>query len=328
MKKLQVIALALIFAISSSSFMLAEKKIVSKATQKRHEAAKRAANSAQVAQKSIAGLTGQALVDALRTRNMALSADIATHQAHIKNINKNRGKQLVIKGGKSVWRLRPRTKQQKAEENMNLHQISLDTQEINRNNVKIAAAQKGLALASVAQAKSAFISFLQQNNGNSGQIPADLQAALTAFQTAAYNQGKFDQYAIDAPAIQNSYNQGFSDGQNGVANSAYGSPADASTPDSLNSSNVCDDSSTPNATTGLCADGSQPTTVGDATSAGYVSSCPDGVDATCADGTNLALAICSDGNAPDINGMCPDGSFVLCDDGTSSPLCDDGSTPQ
>lgn len=287
-------------------------------------------------QASLSGLSGQALIDALNKRNQTLSANIATSRKNIKIIHKNIGKHLVIVRGKSKSHLNKASKQQAKELSDNHKAISFFTQEMNHNTVAISQAQKALNQSIAMASQNQLTQYLQQNgnmtSGNGALSPA-LQTALNNALKNSYAQGQSDQSATDAIAIENAYNQGYNDAQNNITNSFATSSSNTSEcNDSSAPSLLCNDGSTPSASN-ICSDGSTPTmlcsdgSIPGSTSAYYTSSCDDGSNATCSDGTNLSQKSCDDQSAPDINGMCADGSFVTCNNG-QSPICADGNQPQ
>ncbi len=357
---------AILFAISSIPCMQA---IGISTGKKKHKksAAKAYQESSTTFQTSLSGLSGQGLIDALNKRNQILSANIADTRKNIQGIHKNIGKHSVIIHGKSKSRLNKASKQQAQELADNHKAISLDTQEINHNNIMITQAQKALNQAVAMTAQNQLTQYLQQNGkitSNNGLLNPTLQTALNNALQASYAQGQSDQSATDATAIQNAYNQGYSDAQNSTTNGSLNSSSsacdDQSTPSmqcndgtAPSASNVCDDQSTP---TMLCDDGSTPnSTVTSATSATsatpatsatsnacYDSStpsmqCQDGstpsASNSCSDGSTATM-LCADGSVPGSTpapyvSSCDDGSNAICSDATNilQATCDDGSTP-
>jgi hypothetical protein len=354
MNFLRNMALALVCALTFADIAQA-KKIVSQKTQKRHAAAKKAAEKREAVKASLEKLSGQDLINALNKRNMALAVDIKTHQNNIKKINKSRGVHSVLIHGKSKPRYNARTLQQKAALRANKLQISLDRREINSNQIQITSTQKALMQVAAMQAQNNLLQALKTGTG----LPADVQATMQAALKAAYNQGQADQSATDAQMIQDAYNQGYSDAQDGtdpsndIASAQNNSVAPTSDTSMDQSNLVCDDQSSPDAN-GVCADGSDAidissdpsmpscadgsmpdangmcadgSNLNDDANSNYQSSCQDGSNATCADGTDVTQASCADQSMPDLNGVCADGSLVMCNDGKNSPACQDGSQP-
>lgn len=339
MNFLRKIALAVVCALTLADVAQA-KKIVSKKTQRRHKAEKEAAKKRDEVKTSLEKLSGQNLIDALNKRNMALAADIKKHQENIKKINKSRGTHLVIIRGKSKKRYNARTPQQKAALRANKLQISLDRREINSNQVQIASAQKALMQVAAIQAQNALTQALKTGTG----LPVDVQATVQTALKAAYNQGQADQSAIDAQTIQDAYNQGYSDGQDGLAPSddlsTSVAKSDVIVSESVSKNDVgifgsestnneesnlvCADQSKPDAN-GICADGSDAIDISDTLSApGCVDGSMPDANGMCADGSNI-----NDPVNADYTSACQDGSNATCADGTdvTQAACNDQSTP-
>lgn len=333
MKKLSITGLVIFFAVFGIE-MISAKKIVSKKTQRRHQAAKKALAERDAFSKNISGLSGQALIDALVKRIEELTAQIQTHRKNLVEISKHRGTHLGANGKKH---LNKPTAQQKKEIDSNLNAISLATQEINSNKILIAKTQQALSQTNTQTTQKALIAMLSgKTDGKNTNLNPALQAAVNAALQAAQAQGASAQSAIDAIAIQNAYNQGYNDGQSASTNNTEAMINESTTTDASSTDLTCDDGSTPAM---LCADGSPTTpcddgstqemTCADGSTPGdtiATSICEDGSIANCQDGTSITLQPCTDGSDPDINGMCYDGNLVSCNDQTQ-PVCADGSAP-